>query len=201
MKRFSDTRHPGPNYHYVICDGCGAKIRARDAVLIKDKFNLLHNMLVCKRDVEKTNPQTYIRAVKERQVENTALIRSEGADTYVYIDTVAQIEAGDTSDPSGRTSNAPRFLTTLSVSSTEIELVWHGPDNPGSSAIRGYKIERESPVGGGFSTVTANSNSPATYYKDTGLTASTQYNYRVSAVNRDGTGTASDTKSATTAAS
>lgn len=200
-KRFSDTKYPGENYHYVICDVCGIKLRAKDAVLIKDKFNLLHNMLVCKSDVDKTNPQTYIKAFKEKQIDNPALIRSEATDTYIFIDTVAQIEDGDTSNPSGRTANAPRFLSTLSVSDTVIELVWHGPDNPGSSAMSGYKIERESPVGGGFSTVTANSNSPATYYKDTGLTASTQYNYRVSAVNRDGTGTASGTKSATTAAS
>ena len=187
------------NMHYIICDVCGVKIRARDAVLIKDKYNLLHNMLVCKADADKTNPQTFIQAVKETQLGDPAYIRSEGTDTFVFIDTVAQIEDGDTSDPSGRTANAPRFLTTLSVSTTEIELMWQGPENIGSSSPEGYKIERESPVGGGFSTVTANTNSPASYYKDTGLTSGTQYNYRVSAVNRDGTGTASGPKSATTA--
>lgn len=192
--------YPGPGYYYVICDVCGKKMRAKDSVLIRDKYNTLNNMLVCKDDADETNPQTYIKSRKERTIRNPRYIRSEGTDQRIFIDTPSQIEDGDTSDPSGRVPSAPRFPSLIELSSSQIELQWLGPLDSGSSAIRGYKIERESPVGGGFSTLVADTASSAQYYKDTSVSASTQYNYRISAINRDGTSTASEEFAVTTEA-
>ena len=190
--------YPGNGYHYVLCDVCGKKMRGKDAVLIKDKFNLLNNMLVCKADADETNPQTYLKAKRERQIGNPQFIRSEGEDNFVFISSASEIEGGDTSDPTGRNPGEPRYLTIFAASDTTIELQWLGPLDSGSSAPCGWKIERESPVGNGFSDVTADTGTPAMYYKDTGLTASTQYNYRVSAVNTNGTGDPSNEANATT---
>ncbi|MEK6616010.1 MAG: fibronectin type III domain-containing protein, partial [Bacteroidota bacterium] len=87
--------------------------------------------------------------------------------------------------------SAPRELTATAVSTTRINLSWEDPSSNGGSAIIGYKIERESPIGGGWSTIVANTGSTEKSYGNTGLTPSTQYNYRVSAINSIGTGPAS----------
>ncbi len=195
------TGYPGEGMYYVLCDVCGKKMRARDAISINDKFNTLSKMLVCPQDVDKTNPQQYLKARRERQIRNPDLIRSEQTDNFAFISSPSEIEGGDVSDPSGRNPSAPNYLTIFSSSATIVELIWKGPVDPGSSAIKGYKIERESPVGGGFSTVTADTGSVATYYKDTGLSASAVYNYRVSAVNNNGTGSTSNESNTTTSAS
>ena len=157
-------------------------------------------MLVCKDDADKTNPQQYIKPVTERQIDSPSIIRSEGEDRFVFIDDPSQIDGGDTSDPTGRNASAPKSLTIIGATSSQVELQWLGPDDPGSSSITGYQIERESPVGGGFSTLIT-TTSPARYYKDSTVSASTQYNYRVSAVNNNGTGSASNEANITTNAS
>ena len=192
--------YPGNGYYYVLCDVCGSKIRAKDAILIKDKYNLLNGMLVCKHDADLTNPQQYIKSFRERQIDSPSLIRSEGTDRFVFASEPDEIETADASDPTGRTAGAPKHLVIIGATSSQIELQWLGPDDSGSSAPTGYKIERESPTGNGFSTLVT-TTTPALYYKDTSVSASTQYNYRVSVVNDAGTGSASNEAAVTTTAS
>ena len=194
-------RHYKSGSYYVICDVCGRKLRQNQTVLIKDKHNLLNNMLVCKKDADKTNPQSYVRAVKEHQIDSPKLIRSEGADQFVFASEVDEIYTADASDPTGRAPEVPRLLFIAGATASQVELRWFGPEDSGSSAIKGYKIERESPTGGGFSTVTSDTQSVATYYKDTTVSASTQYNYRVSAINDYTTGSVSNSAAITTNAS
>ncbi|MDE1812870.1 MAG: fibronectin type III domain-containing protein, partial [Thaumarchaeota archaeon] len=91
----------------------------------------------------------------------------------------------------------PTGLTATVASSSEIDLSWTAPANNGGSAITGYKVER-SPDGTNWSTIQSNTGSTATTYSDTGLTSSTTYTYRVSAINSVGTGSPSNTASATT---
>src|SRR2546425_2604482 len=61
-------------------------------------------------------------------------------------------------------------------------------------------IERSADGGSTWSTIVSNSGSTATTYSDIGLMHGTSYTYRVSAINSVGTGSPSNTASATTLA-
>lgn len=192
--------YPGDGYYYVMCAICGGKYRAKDTILINDKYNMLNGMVVCKRDYEETNPLNAIESFRERGIQNPDMIQPEGADRFVFISDPAEITTGDLSDPTSRAPGASRFLTFLTSSATIVEMVWIGPLDTGSDTITGFKIERESPVGGGFSTIITSTLAPACYYKDTTTSASTTYNYRITAINRAGISDATLTGSITTEA-
>jgi fibronectin type 3 domain-containing protein len=88
---------------------------------------------------------------------------------------------------------APNYLHAAPVGTSQINLTWDAVAD-----ATGYQIDRETPVGGGFTTIVAAHGALA--YNDTGLAAGTTYNYRVAAVNASGTGPFSNnaTVSATT---
>ncbi len=89
---------------------------------------------------------------------------------------------------------APSSLTATAAISSQINLAW--TDN--SSTETGFRIERK--VGAGaWSTVTTTAANVVSY-SNTGLAASTAYDYRVYAINIAGDSAASNTASATTAA-
>ena len=96
------------------------------------------------------------------------------------------------------TSAAPTSLSAVAVSITEIDLAWVAPLDNGGRVISGYKIERESPVGDGFSVLVANTGNTNVTYHDTSVTLSHQYNYKVSAINAIGTSDASNEANANT---
>lgn len=77
---------------------------------------------------------------------------------------------------------APSNLVAAPVSLTEIDLAWTASPSPG---VTGYRIERSTDMGATWSTLASVGSSPATY-KDTGLSRSVEYCYRVSATDGDG---------------
>src|SRR5690349_4000070 len=92
----------------------------------------------------------------------------------------------------------PTGLTATTISLSQIDLSWTAPAYNGGSAITGYKIERSTDGGTTWSTIQSNTGSTSTTYSDTGLTASTTYTYRVSAINAVGTSPPSSAASVTT---
>ena len=92
---------------------------------------------------------------------------------------------------------APTNLTATANGQTRIDLSWRAPASNGGAAITGYRVE-VSTDGSSWSTLAANTNSTATRYSHTGLTAGSARRYRVSAINSAGTGPASNVAAATT---
>ncbi|MDZ7303603.1 MAG: fibronectin type III domain-containing protein [candidate division KSB1 bacterium] len=88
---------------------------------------------------------------------------------------------------------APTSLTATAVSSSQINLAW--TDN--ASNEDGFKIERAAALGGPYTQI-ATVGANVTTYADTGLTASTQYCYRVRAYNAGGNSSYSNEACATT---
>ena len=84
------------------------------------------------------------------------------------------------------TQGVPAAVSSFSAVTASLEsitLSWTAPNDFGS-AITGYLIERESPIGNGFTTLTT--TGPNVNYSDPGLTSVTEYNYRISAINSYG---------------
>jgi WD40 repeat protein len=92
---------------------------------------------------------------------------------------------------------APGNFKAEAVSSSEIDLSWDASTDEGGSGLAGYAIERRK-SGENFTEI-ARVGSNMTSYKDTGLTASTTYEYRVRAYDKAGNySDYSNTSSATT---
>lgn len=113
--------------------------------------------------------------------------------TNGWDDSAVEIHASGSTAPS-----APTGLGAVAMSTSRIDLVWNAPSNNGGSSITGYKIERSTNGGNSWSTLVSNTGSTNTLYADTGLSSSTTYTYRVSAINSIGTSSPSNTASATT---
>jgi hypothetical protein len=69
---------------------------------------------------------------------------------------------------------------------SDIDLAWDAPVFVGFDPLVGYKVERESPIGGGFAVIVANTGNTNEFYSDSTITPGQEYNYRVSALNSIG---------------
>jgi len=93
--------------------------------------------------------------------------------------------------------DAPTGLTATAVTSTQIDLFWLAPAYDGGAPVIGYRIE-VSENATAWTDLRTNTGSRATTFAHTGLVPGSTRHYRVSAINRVGTGAASDTASAAT---
>ena len=91
-------------------------------------------------------------------------------------------------------------LRATGVSQTRIDLSWNAPTDDGGASITGYRIEVSDDGGSTWSDLVANTGSSNRTYAHTGLTAGVTRHYRVSAINRVGTGLASAVASGQTQA-
>jgi hypothetical protein len=179
--------------HYIECDVCGHKVRRKDTVEVHNKDVRQNGYMFCKKHLDTINEQTYLYQVNPAIETSPTDIRPEKEITYRFINDLDEIKDGEITDPAGRAPSAPVRLHHRGNNSDKVELNWYGPDDSGAVRITGYKIERESPVGDGFSTLVADTGSEMTYYVDESVSASTQYNYRVSAINTYTTSSPSNT--------
>ena len=96
---------------------------------------------------------------------------------------------------------APTGLTAMASGTTAINLSWSAPASTGGSVITGYKIEVSADGTSGWTDQVADTSNTTTTYAHTGLAAGDTRHYRVSAINTNGAGTASNVDSATTGTS
>ena len=94
--------------------------------------------------------------------------------------------------------SAPLSLTANATSSSQINLNWTAPSNPGGTPVNGYKVERRNGCTGSFASLVANTSNTNTAYSDMGLVNGTCYEYRIFAHNMVGTSVASNNAAATT---
>ena len=83
----------------------------------------------------------------------------------------------------------PTNLETSPVSSTRIDLSWDAPDDDddNNAAITGYKIEVRTATDSSYEVIEDDTKTTDTKYSHTGLDPNTDYIYRVSAINSEGT--------------
>jgi len=166
-----------------------------------------------------TDPQTIEDYVLEsQQYMSDIYIQDDGADgnpwdtLSSYFEKIVETQAlgnlGGTSVPSTEASvttqtpppstipDTPTGLTATTVSPSQINLSWSAPLDDGGSPLTGYQIEVMVDTGP-WSILVANTGI-STSYADTGLSPSTTYTYRVSAINSIGTSIASTEASGTT---
>ena len=114
-------------------------------------------------------------------------------DTTNNCSTAVAVTVGDVDTAPG----APTGLTATADGQTEIDLSWSAPADDGGAAITGYRIE-VSTDGSSWSDQVTDTNSTSTSYSHSGLSAGSTRHYRVSAINSEGTGPASNVANATT---
>ena len=94
---------------------------------------------------------------------------------------------------------APSNLRASAASSGRVELSWSAPAKTGGADITGYKVEVSTDNGNNWTDLVTDTTSTDTTYSHAGLSSSSTYHYRVSAINAIGTSPVSNTASATTA--
>ena len=132
-------------------------------------------------------------------------LRTDGTITAAADNTVAAILAYDAPglQPDHKVNGstvpgAPTSLTATASGTSTIDLDWTAPSSDGGSAITGYRIEVSPNGTSSWSDLVADTDETTTTYSHIGLSAGTTRHYRVSAINANGTGDASNVDNATT---
>ena len=127
----------------------------------------------------------------------------EPASTRHYrVSAINRIGVGNASRVAGSTTDAtvpdaPTGLMANDVTPTQIDLFWVAPAYNGGARITGYRIE-VSETGAAWVDLETNTESTVTAFSHTGLLPGSVRHYRVSAINRAGTGAPSASASAAT---
>ena len=121
---------------------------------------------------------------------------------HYRVSAVNRVGVGEASRVAGSTTeatvpDAPTGLVANDVTPTQIDLFWIAPDYNGGAPITGYRIE-VSEDAAIWSDLVTNTESTVTAFSHTGLLPGSTRHYRVSAINRAGTGAASANASAAT---
>lgn len=179
--KYSLTHATPRNMRYACCQVCGFRYHIKDLTKVKDKWNRQYGLIVCKRDLEKANPQDRPKVVKEKLVGHTDLMNPEPETTYITNPLDDRVP--------GKPSNGAATTDTLDGS---IVLRWDAPMNQGSSSITGYFIRYSIPQRFNYLTLTSNSLTNVPYYKDVLNASSVHVSYQVAAINGYGQGEFSD---------
>ena len=122
---------------------------------------------------------------------------------HYRVSAINRVGAGDPSNEAHATTDAtvpdaPTALTATAEDHQRIDLDWDAPRFDGGAGISGYRIEVSENAGSTWTDLVANTGSASTAYSHEGLMPASTRHYRVSAINRVGTGEASNVAHATT---
>lgn len=175
--KFNIGHHPGREYVKVICDVCGGLFYQKDTIKITDKYNYQYGLVVCKADADERNDQVLPNNHVDKPISQPDLLRPEQTD---------QFAANELDD---RVPGPPRlpFAQVNPINET-IDLFWQGPEDVGSSNIIGYMIMRATPQLSVYETIESNTGTEYTYYQDLTAAVSSEYSYKIAAINSYGTG-------------
>lgn len=175
--KFNINNPPGRDYVKVICDVCGGLFYQKDTIKITDKYNYQFGLVVCRKDADERNDQVLPNNHKDKPISQPDKLRVERTDSFA------------TNDADDRVPGPPRvpFAQVNPINDT-IDLFWQGPEDTGSSSIIGYKVERADPQLGPYTLVISNTGTSYTYYQDLTANVSTDYSYRIAAINSFGVG-------------
>ena len=115
-----------------------------------------------------------------------------GTTRHYRVSAINQVGVGEASRVASATTDAtvpdaPTGLVATSTTSTQIELAWVAPEYDGGAPVTAYRIE-VSETGDAWADLVPNTGSASPAYSHTGLLPGTTRFYRVSAINRAGTG-------------
>ena len=131
---------------------------------------------------------------------------SGGTTRHYRVSAINSNGAGAPSNVDGATTgttvpDAPTVLTATASGTTRINLSWTAPASDGGSPITGYRIESSPNGNSSWTTLVATTGGASTTHSDTGLPGGTTRHYRVSAINSNGAGAASNVAGTTTGTS
>lgn len=175
--KYSVTRGTPRDMRYAFCDVCKFKYHIKDLTKVVDKYSRQYGLLVCKKDLDKTNPQLRPLKITEKIVENVEIMRPR----MPIIFSVNPNDDRLPGKPTDGQANGGPFGTGASLN-------WMAPLDQGSSVIIGYIISRSAPTGITYITTTTG----ITSYFDEDAVVTSFYTYSVAAYNSFGTGPYSD---------
>ncbi len=175
--------YPGTQRRPLICDVCGFKMRLEDVTQVHDRYNPQNKLIVCKKDLDKLNPQFIPHKIpKDIFLSTPGMVRPE-PENLTYIDNPG----------SDRLPGAARNLKVqLEPISGQLLLTWDGPVDPGSSPILGYLITRASPQLSHQFTIEANTQTSGGMFLDATANVDAEYTYQVAAISNVGIGAVSN---------
>ena len=170
--------YPGTSKRPLICDVCGFKMRLEDVTQVSDRYNPQNKLMVCKKDLDKLNPQFIPHKIPKDTFLSTPIVRPE-PERLTYA-----------SNPlSDRLPGTPRdLIVVLEPLSNKLLLNWQGPIDVGSSPILGYVVTRASPQLSTQFVIESNTGTSASTYLDTSADINGEYTYQVAAFSVVGTG-------------
>lgn len=177
MRYFKIKTAPGREYVKVICDVCRGEFHQKDLSLVTNKYSTQYGQMVCKADLDDINEQVLPNNIHERPISSPELLRP---------DREPQFSSNPNDDRLPSAPLSPQAL--VNPINDTVDLYWSGPEDNGSSIVTGYVIERSDPQFSTYMVLTSNTHSISTYYQDVTAIVTTEYSYRIAAINSFGTG-------------
>lgn len=170
---------------YFICDVCQGKYFISQSYYINDPNSQQYGFLVCHKDKDKVWDLRHKRVHRDLAPPDPKYVRIERTATFGTIDTAAGLETGIEEIITTMLPGAPTQFFLIDATATQTSFGWQVLQ-VGSSSLSGYKIERESPVGNGYSVLTANTLDSSPTFIDTTTVSGNQYGYRLKSISVSG---------------